>query len=273
MNVKYTIIYTIVSLVLFFTIIKYGTALINKCSVLHLSTSNMPILSTFINGKSNSCHALEKCKCVKEGLTNFENYSQKIIPYPKNSLINYNDTNSPLYSHTVNLPINTTYSCKNFCGPQSQCAITRNQCTADIDCPGCNPGLTPIHNCITKEVAPYDDAGKLGQQGLQYSNLTTGYNNHNLDFAQLYPDSKNAELQIPYQGKDLWTKSFNEGLNLYNKRRNNIEKYSQDISNQIPLGMSPVSNQLKYPIRTSATGQFYETTAPPSNASLQLHQN
>ena len=27
-------------------------------------------------------------------------------------------------SHSVDLPLNTTYSCKNFCGPTSRCAIT-----------------------------------------------------------------------------------------------------------------------------------------------------
>jgi hypothetical protein len=238
MNFKYTIIYTFFSLFLFWLIVKYG---------------------------SNLCH-------LKEGLTDFEKYSYKIIPYPKDALINYNDTNSPLYSHTVNLPINDPVSCKNFCGPQSQCAITREQCTSDIDCKGCNPGPTPMDSCRTKEVEPYDDAGKLGQSGLQYSKLTTGYNNHNADFAQIYPDSKDAELKVPYQGVDLWTKSFNEGLNLYNKRRESAEKYSQGISNQIPLepknNLNPIKYEPNYPMRISTTGQFYETTPPPSNATL-----
>lgn len=238
MNFKYTIIYTFFSLFLFWLIVKYG---------------------------SNLCH-------LKEGLTDFEKYSYKIIPYPKDALINYNNTNSPLYSHTVNLPINDPVSCKNFCGPQSQCAITREQCTTDIDCKGCNPGPTPMDSCRTKDVDPYDDAGKLGQSGLQYSKLTTGYNNHNADFAQIYPNSKDAELKVPYQGVDLWTKSFNEGLNLYNKRRESAEKYSQGITNQIPLAtknkLNPIKNEPNYPMRISATGEFYETTPPPSNATL-----
>lgn len=239
MNLKNTILYTFVSLYLFWVIIKYG---------------------------SNLCG-------LKEGLTDFEKYSQKIIPYPEDSLINYNNTNSPLYSHTVNLPINDPLSCKNFCGPQAHCAITREQCTSDIDCKGCNPGPTPMDSCRTKEVDPYDDAGKLGQQGLQYSKLTTGYDNHNADFAQIYPGSKDAELKLPYQGVDLWTKSFNEGLNLYNKHRESAEKYSQGITNQIPLATknnwNPIKYEPNYPMRVSATGQFYGTTPPPSNASLQ----
>ena len=36
-------------------------------------------------------------------------------------------------SHTVDLPLTTTYSCKNMCGPQARCSITGQQCMADID--------------------------------------------------------------------------------------------------------------------------------------------
>ena len=225
MNFKYTIIYTFLSLYLCWLIVKYG---------------------------SNLCN-------LKEGLTDFETKSHN-IPYPEGSLTNYNNTNSPLYSHTVNLPINDTVSCKNFCGPQSQCAITREQCTSDIDCNGCNPGPPPINTYITTNVDPYDNAGgKLG-----HSNLTSGYNNHSANFSQIYPGSIEAELKTPYQGLDLWTKSFNEGLNLYNKRRESAEKYNQGITNQLSS-----EYEHKYPMRVSATGQFYETTPPPSNAYLQ----
>ena len=40
-------------------------------------------------------------------------------------------------SHTVNLPLNTTTTCQNFCGPTARCAITGHQCSSDADCPGC----------------------------------------------------------------------------------------------------------------------------------------
>jgi hypothetical protein len=48
--------------------------------------------------------------------------------------------------------------------------------------------------------------------------LTTGYNNHNADFAQVYEGSKDVQLKMPYQGVDLWTESFNQGLELYNRK-------------------------------------------------------
>lgn len=240
LDYKYTIIYTLICLFLFWLVVKYGTKVCEKT-------------------------------CLREGLTEFEKYSYKIIPYPKDAVINYNDVNSPLYSHTVNLPINDPVSCKNFCGPQSQCAITREQCTSDIDCQGCNPGPKPQSKCITKEVEPYDATGKLGQNiGLQYSPLTTGYNNHNTDFAEIYPGSKDVQIMKPYLGLDLWSNSFNKGLELYNKKRESAEKYSQGVSNAIPLASKHKLPDLapKYPLSYSATGQFYETTPPASNSSL-----
>jgi hypothetical protein len=52
----------------------------------------------------------------------------------------YKDTGSPTTTHTVDLPLTTKFSCKNFCAPATaRCAITGEQCMADIDCRGCNP--------------------------------------------------------------------------------------------------------------------------------------
>jgi hypothetical protein len=41
------------------------------------------------------------------------------------------------YSHTVNLPINTSMTCENTCGPPNRCSVTGEQCTSDVDCYGC----------------------------------------------------------------------------------------------------------------------------------------
>ena len=241
LNYKYTILYTFVSLLLFWATIKWGNTIINKKL------------------------------CLKEGLTDFEKYSQMIIPYPTNATINYNDVNSPLYSHTVNLPINDPVSCKNFCGPKSQCAITREQCTSDVDCQGCNPGPLPKNECISKDIDPYDDGGKLGQNQLQYSPLTTGYNNHRRNFEEAYPGSTNAELIQPYKGVDRWEKAFNEGLKLYNKEQVENSKYNIGVSDSEDI---PDDNKLwyyeqRYPTTRTATGMFYQTTPPASNSSLK----
>lgn len=210
--------------------------------------------------------------CKREGLTNFERYVERLYPFPKDAQIHYDDLNSPLYSHTVDLPLTNKLSCQNFCGPQAQCAITRTQCTSDVDCYGCNPGPTPLTASDTMDVAPYDDGGKLGPQGVQYSPLTTGvgYDSHSIDFAEASPGSKNAQIKKPYLGVDLWQKSFNDGLQLYNKKRESYDKYSEGISQAIidTPNSKPFEIENKYPTTISTTGTFYETLPPASNAYL-----
>jgi hypothetical protein len=245
LNYKYTILYTFVSLCLFWIVIKYGSSI---------------------------CMRFYETGQGREALTTFENYSQQIIPYPKDVVIDYNNLNSPLYSHTVNLPLTHPVSCQNFCGPKAQCALTREQCTSDIDCQGCNPGPTTQNECITKDVAPYDATGKLGQQGLTYSPLTSGYDGENNVLAQTYPGSKDAQIKKAYQGTNMWSDSFNKGLELYNKKRESAEKYSEDISQQIQDEDGPLTKSSyyapKYPTTISATGEFYETTPPASNSAI-----
>lgn len=219
----------------------------------------------------NSIYKTSLLKLFKEGFT--EEKIQGILSYSKNAEINYADLNSPLYSHTVNLPINDPLSCKNFCGPKAQCAITREQCTSDIDCFGCNPTpiLTPNITQTQENIMPYDATGKLGQnQGLQYSSLTTGYNGHNADFAEVYDGSKDAQLTRPYEGVDNWEHSFNIGLNLYNKKRESADKNNEGVTNAIPLAYKSKLSyyEPQYPLSISATGLFYETTPPASNATL-----
>ena len=75
-----------------------------------------------------------------------------------NALLTY-DSNSPKNSHNVDV-VNNEYSCSNFCGPQSQCAITREQCTSDVDCQGCQPPITAPPKYLTAEVKPLNENGK-----------------------------------------------------------------------------------------------------------------
>jgi len=59
---KYTIIYTLICLFLFWVIIKYGTRTCNSLKI--------------VEGITNGSDAL----------TDFEKYSQKIVPYPKDAV-------------------------------------------------------------------------------------------------------------------------------------------------------------------------------------------
>jgi len=155
--------------------------------------------------------------------------------------------NTVFTNHNVDLPINTYYSCKNKCGPKAQCSITREQCTSDIDCLGCQPT-----NII---VTPYDDAGKLiYNQNPRYSELTTDIGSK----ASLYR-KKFARVPQPYLGLDKWIKSANFALQL--QRDEYSYKYSTkpDEYKFIP----------HYPKRESVTGLFMDNGPLASNAYLQ----
>ena len=191
--------------------------------------------------------------------------------YNPNDLLEYNP-DSPLTVQNVDV-VNNFYTCKNFCGPKAQCAITGEQCVADIDCGGCVPptitkqnnnnnnnnktknnknnkieSFTQLSSCGI----PQNDvaAGKLTfSQTPQYSTLTTDIG----AFARVI----NNDNKVPrmYEGIDKWTKSFNYGLKLaYSK----LPKLS--ASEEL---IKPV-----YPLSVTATGMFYDLGPPPSNSTI-----
>jgi hypothetical protein len=151
-------------------------------------------------------------------------------------------------SHTVDLPLINTYSCQNFCGPTSRCAITGQQCFTDIDCPGCKP-LNPYSkkNDDDQECIPgNNDAGKL-TVGVtpQYSPLTSGYGTQKA----IVTDKMYGKPSHPNFGVNTWRSSFNEGQELFNKR------YKPDQLPYMP----------KYPPMYSITGEFLGDGPLPSN--------
>ena len=154
-------------------------------------------------------------------------------------------------SHTVDLPLTTTYSCTNFCGPTARCAITGQQCFADIDCPGCQPYSPSLKGSSDSSVSvPGDnDAGKL-TWGVtpQYSPLTSGYGTQEA----VITSNMYSKPAMPNFGVDTWTSTFKEEETLFNKRYK-------------PSGLKYMPN---YPERYSLTGQFIEDGPYPSNAPL-----
>lgn len=148
-------------------------------------------------------------------------------------------------SHTVNLPLNTTYSCQNFCGPTARCAITGQQCFTDVDCPGCQPYSPPLPK--TKDCIPgNDDAGKL-TVGVTptYSPLTTGFGTRE----KIITKDMNSRPAQPNFGVNTWQQSFNEGQELFNKR------YKPNQLQYMP----------NYPPMYSITGEFIGDGPLPSN--------
>ena len=150
-------------------------------------------------------------------------------------------------SHSVDLPLTTQYSCKNFCGPTARCSITGQQCTADIDCPGCQPYSPPLPK--TANIPGDNDAGKL-TIGMtpQYSPLTSGYGTRErIVTNNLY--AKPAEADF---GVNTWVDQYEQEKGLFDKRYK---------PNQLPY-------MPDYPKRYSLTGQFIEDGPFASNAEI-----
>ena len=163
----------------------------------------------------------------------------------------YNPNTSEKTSHTVDLPLNTTYSCQNFCGPTSRCSITGQQCFTDIDCPGCQPYTPPLTNTEKKmdEIKGNDDAGKLTVGTTPtYSILTTDMGTR----SKTFPDKKFAKAPSAEYGINVWRNDFNEDKKLFDKR------YKPGQLEYMP----------NYPKRYSLTGEFMEEGPLPSNAAL-----
>jgi hypothetical protein len=157
----------------------------------------------------------------------------------------FSNQESSQTSHNVDLPLNTNQSCQNFCGPNSRCAVTGQQCFTDIDCHGCQPNSPPLPK--TKDCIPgNNDAGKL-TVGVTptYSPLTTGYGTRERIITKdMYAKPLQANL-----GHNNWSQSFNESQDLFNQRYK---------SNQLQF-------MPNYPEMYSITGEFSGDGPLPSN--------
>lgn len=154
------------------------------------------------------------------------------------------DLGKPDTTHSVDMPLTTTYSCNNFCGPTARCSITGQQCFADIDCPGCQPYVPPLTPDQTEFISGDDDAGKL-TIGVTptYSTLTTDIGTR----ATVITD-ENKPVTMDH-GVNTWRASFNEDMKLFNKRY-------KPPSREYP----------KYPPRLTLSGEFVDNGPIPSNA-------
>ena len=165
------------------------------------------------------------------------------------SLGPFDDNGSPTTSHTVNLPLTTSYSCKNMCGPTARCYKTGQQCTSDIDCPGCQPYVPPLSK-VKGSIPGENDAGKL-TVGVTptFSTLTTDIGTQSRLFT-----SSNQFKKAPQAswGVNTWTSLFDQGKGAFNER----------------YQCTGAQFQPKYPPRYSATGQFVDEGPLASNAFL-----
>jgi hypothetical protein len=163
------------------------------------------------------------------------------------------DPNTPLTNHTVNLPINTTFQCNNFCGPQSQCSITREQCTSDIDCYGCKPKFEKPGKIIDEDIRGQNYFGKLTNSASSHSTLTTDIGTQ----ASLYGEKLGSVPKI-YEGVNLWTPSYEAGMQIFHKKNSYMYNTEPEKFKYMPT----------YPSRESVTGFFQDNGPLASNAYL-----
>ena len=151
-------------------------------------------------------------------------------------------------SHSVDLPLTTKYSCKNFCGPAARCSITGQQCTADIDCPGCQPYSPPLPKS-SDSIPGNNDAGKLTYNMTpQYSPLTSGYGTRE----KIVTNNMYSKPAMPDFGVNTWFSAFEEEKDLFDKRYKPPE----------------LPNMPKYEKRYTLSGQFIDDGPFPSNSEL-----
>jgi hypothetical protein len=155
-------------------------------------------------------------------------------------------------THTVNLPINTTYSCKNMCGPYGKCSITGERCLSDIDCFGCQPSTSELSNTFlkTNNVEGDNDAGKYSYLTPNYSELTTDAGTR----AKLIEPSDKFTPPPAYNtGVNMWRAQFDQG---------------ESIFDEVYKPPDNLANMPSYPPRYSLSGQFMENGPLASNAYL-----
>ena len=162
----------------------------------------------------------------------------------------------PATSHTVDLPINTTTSCVNVCGPQARCSLTGQQCTSDVDCYGCQPPPSSSSSS-SNTVRPQNDAGKYSYSST-YSYLTTDIGTQ----AYLYKEEgtkkerENIKPTSYVLGSNEWRPLFNQDTKNYDKMFGTV--LSSPLQKMVP----------KYPTRPSLTGEFEDVGPLASNAFL-----
>jgi hypothetical protein len=152
----------------------------------------------------------------------------------------------------VNLPLNTSESCTNFCGPPNRCSITGESCLSDNNCQGCQPPITRRFFNSHNDPAGLNDAGKLLTMIPAYSVLTTDIG------TRAYTFDKGAKPVMGNFGTNLWRCPFDVGLGLYKKRYNPTHKDEPFL--------------LTYPSRPSLTGDFCDDGPFPANTPLQETQ-
>ena len=173
--------------------------------------------------------------------------------------VTYDNPNTRLTTHTIDLPINTNKSCSNFCGPDARCSKTKGQCSTDEDCWqfGCQSLLKPptqnqVDSVEDGPIPDYDAGILTYNQTPQYSSLTTDMG------TEATVINANAEIPISYDGIPVWQETYDQQARM--------------IDDELAYKYSAEPEQYRtapaYPVSTTITGAYYDLGPTPANATF-----
>ena len=153
------------------------------------------------------------------------------------------DRGQPDTNHNVDVPLTTTFECRNICGPHQTCALTGESCTSDVDCAGCQPPPISAPPRALVDPEPAED------NGAYTSTLTT------LDWgAPLEGVGPDTPAPTPEQRTTTWRTGFDTGNKLFQASQ------QEDGATDSPYSLSyPPSG------RTTLSGEFADNGPLPSN--------
>lgn len=141
---------------------------------------------------------------------------------------------------TVNLPINTNYTCSNFCGPKATCSKSGQQCSTDVDC--YNVGCRSLLN-VSKTGENLPTKNNTGPEPLDDALIFSTNVSSNADIID-----ENATITRGYTGIPVWEDEYNAMVNI-----NNDQLAYEYAANPDKYKYTP-----HYKTTVTATGLFYD---------------
>ena len=141
---------------------------------------------------------------------------------------------------TVNLPINTNYTCSNFCGPKATCSKSGQQCSTDVDC--YNVGCRSLLN-VSKTGENLPTKNNAGPEPLDDALIFSANVSSNAGIID-----ENATIKRGYIGVPVWEDEYNAMVNI-----NNDQLAYEYAANPDKYKYTP-----HYKTTETATGLFYD---------------
>jgi len=123
-------------------------------------------------------------------------------------------SNMSINTNNINLPINTTQTCKNMCGPLGKCSITGGQCISDGDCYGCRELYHDNETILSDNLVGDNDSGKSTGTIPESSTLTSDFtaNSQNIGDTE-----STLPMHLSYR-VNVWKDQYNSGVKLFDER-------------------------------------------------------